>query len=126
MKEKMQAWIQSIKEIEDYLNEHPEKDSYKADWPPDDFRDVLYNLEWQIELWIVELNGPKDIVRMIRGSQPVYKQHVFDFLTKIGVGRYIGGFVDEWRWKSESSECWNRDVHSLAVIYKHYCKQQEL
>ena len=118
----MQAWIQSVKEIEAYLNEHPEQDSYEADWPPDNFRDVLNYLEDQIELWIVELNDPKELVRMIRGSQPVYKNHVFDYLTKIGVGRYVGGFVDEWRWESESSECWNRDVRSLAVIYKHYCQ----
>lgn len=123
MKEKMQAWIQSVKEIEAYLNEHPEQDSYEADWPPDNFRNVLNDLEDQIELWIVELNDPKDLVRMIRGSQPVYKNHVFDYLTKIGVGRYVGGFVDEWRWESESSECWNRDVRSLAVIYKYYCQQ---
>ena len=118
----MQAWIQSVKEIEAYLNEHPEKDSYEADFPPDNFRDVLNYLEGQIELWIVELNDPKDLVRMIRGSQPVYKNHVFYYLTKIGVGHYVGGFVDEWRWESESSECWNIDVRSLAVIYKHYCQ----
>jgi len=122
MKDKMQTWIRTLEEIVAYLNEHPEKDTYKADSPPDDFRDVLYNLEEQIELWIVELNGPKDIVRMIRGSQPVYKNYVFDFLTKKGVGSYVGGFVDEWRWKSESSECWNIDVRSLAVIYKYYCE----
>ena len=65
----------------------------------------------------------KDIIRMIRGSQPIFDQGIIDYLTKIGVGHYIGGHVDEWRWESEDSACWNMTNGSLGEIYRRYCKQ---
>ena len=125
MRQKMQSWLQAVKEIEAYLDEHPDKDTYEADWPPDNFRDVLTELESQIEIWMIELYDPNDIVRMIRGSQPVYTNESFNYLTSLGVGRYHGGFVDEWRWESEDSKCWDRPVNSLAIIYKYYCEHKK-
>ena len=122
MIDKMQTWIQSLDEIEAYLNEHPDHDTYEGDWPPDNFRDILSLLQEQIKVWIVEQYDQKDIVRMIRGSQPVCKNHAYDYLTKEGVGRYVGGHVDEWRWEHEGSECWNKSAHALAIIYRYYCQ----
>ena len=125
MRQKMQSWLQAVKDIEAYLDEHPDKDTYEADWPPDNFRDVLTELESQIEIWMIELYDPKDIVRMIRGSQPVYTNESFNYLTNLGVGRYHGGFVDEWRWESENSKCWDKPINSLAIIYKYYCQHKK-
>ena len=64
-----------------------------------------------------------DFIRMIRGSEPIYDQRIIDYLTKIGVGHYVGGHVDEWRWESENSSCWNMPNGSLGEIYRKYCKQ---
>ena len=65
----------------------------------------------------------KDIIRTIRGSSPVYTNEAFDFLKAKGLGHYVGGHVDEWRWESEDCECWNLPTCELTRIYLTYCKQ---
>lgn len=120
MKEKMKEWLRVANEIYDYLDEHPDKDTYEADWPPDNLRAVLGFLEGEIELWIVECAEPKDIIRMIRGSHIVYREEAFRYLKSLGVGRYRAS-TDEWEWESEDSKCWNLPIRTLAIIYKWYC-----
>ena len=113
-KEKMQQWLQSINEICAYLEENPDKDN---------FGDDLCNIQNEIELWILECNGKKNLVRMIRGSQPNMKYSSLRCLTELGVGHYVGGFVDEWRWQNEDSKVWDLPLRKLAIIYRWYCKQ---
>lgn len=121
-KEKMQQWLQSINEIYAYLEENPDKDNYEDD-SCDTFIDVLHLLQNEIEIWILECNGKKNLVRMIRESQPDMKDSSLRYLTELGVGHYVGGFVDEWRWENEDSNVWDLPLRNLAIIYSWYCKQ---
>lgn len=120
--EQMRSWLQSLKEIKAYLDEHPYKDTYEADWSPDNFRDVLTELESQINFWKVELYDQKDIVKMIRGSQPVFTNEALEYLYCRGLGHWVGGHVDEWRWNSENDKCWDLSVQALATVYNYYCQ----
>lgn len=65
-----------------------------------------------------------EIIRMIRGSQPVYTNEAMNYLYCRGLGHYVGGHVDEWRWESESSKCWNLPVWDLLNIYRDYCEHK--
>lgn len=43
----------------------------------------------------IELNKD-DLVTLVNGSEPPYGQ--MNKYVKMGVGSYIGGFVDRWSW----------------------------
>ena len=120
--EKMKEWLKAVNEILEYFDENPKKDNYECD-SGCTLRDTLQLIKDNIEVWILECKGKRELLRMIRGSQPNFDNHDLKYLTKIGVGDYIGGHVDEWRWASEHRRCWDLTLQELAVIYRWYCKQ---
>lgn len=63
-----------------------------------------------------------DIIRMIRGSSPRYNNEALKYLEAIGLGKYVGGHVDSWRWEPEDSKCWDLQGFELAYIYRRYCE----
>ena len=64
------------------------------------------------------------LVMKIRSSSPVYTNEAFDYLRAKGLGQYIGGMVDEWRWSDSHSNCWNLPTAELANIYQTYCQHE--
>jgi len=66
-----------------------------------------------------------DVIRMIRGSHPLMTNEALNYLTEHGFGHWVGGHVDEWRWESESSECWNINIWNLLDVYRDYCEHRE-
>lgn len=120
--EKMKEWLKAVNEILEYFDENPKKDNYECD-SGCTLRDTLQLIKDNIEVWILECNEKKNLVRMIRGSQPDMKDRSLRYLTELGVGHYVGGFVDEWRWENEDSKVWDLPLRNLAIIYRWYCKQ---
>ena len=66
-----------------------------------------------------------EVIRMIRGSQPVFTNEAINYLCCRGLGHWVGGHVDEWRWSSESDKCWNLPIWDLLNIYRDYCEHKE-
>lgn len=66
-----------------------------------------------------------DVIRMIRGSQPVFTNEAINYLYCRGLGHWVGGHVDEWRWNDESDKCWNLNIWDLLNIYRDYCEHKE-
>ena len=63
-----------------------------------------------------------EVIRMIRGSQPVFTDEAINYLYCRGLGHWVGGHVDEWRWSSESDKCWTLPIWDLLNIYRDYCE----
>lgn len=123
MKEIMLSWINALEEINSYLEKHPDKDIEADATEFDTLSDTIFTLKRQIDIWKIELYEKDDIVKMIRGSRPIYTNESFNYLINIAkVGYYVGGFVDEFRWKAEDEKCWDMSIRNLAIIYLHYCK----
>ena len=64
----------------------------------------------------------KDIIRLLRGVE------IFDYKTvytlkNLGLGDYIGGFVDSFQWNNTNSKSWNK--YSEEELYKLYRKLTE-
>ena len=64
----------------------------------------------------------KDIIRLLRGVE------IFDYKTvytlkNLGLGDYIGGFVDSFQWNKTNSKSWNK--YSEEELYKLYRKLTE-
>lgn len=68
----------------------------------------------------MEVNlSKRDIVHLLRGVEaPDYKT-LFE-LRDMGLGEYIGGFVDNFEWNGTNSEGWNK--YSEEELYKLYRK----
>lgn len=61
----------------------------------------------------------KDIIRLLRGVEvPDYKTLLE--LRGMGLGDYIGGFVDSFEWNSTNSKSW--DKYSEEELYEIYTK----
>lgn len=68
----------------------------------------------------MEVNlSKRDIIHLLRGVEaPDYKT-LFE-LRDMGLGIYIGGFVDSFEWYGTNSEGWNK--YSEEELYKLYRK----
>lgn len=68
----------------------------------------------------MEVNlSKKDIIHLLRGVEtPDYKT-LFE-LRDMGLGEYIGGFVDSFEWNGTNNEGWNK--YSEEELYKLYIK----
>ena len=61
----------------------------------------------------------KDIIRLLRGIEIFDYKTIFE-LRNLGLGNYIGGFVDSFQWKTTNSESWNK--YSEEELYELYRK----
>ncbi len=61
----------------------------------------------------------KDIIHLLRGIEIFDYKTIFE-LKNIGLGNYIGGFVDSFQWNNTNSESWNK--YSEEELYKLYRK----
>lgn len=64
----------------------------------------------------------KDIIRLLRGVE------IFDYKTvyslkNLGLGDYIGGFVDSFQWNNVNSKSWSK--YSEEELYELYRKLTE-
>ena len=68
----------------------------------------------------MEVNlSKKDVIRLLRGVEiPDYKT-LFE-LRDMGLGDYIGGFVDSFEWNGTNSTIW--DKYSEKELYELYIK----
>jgi len=68
----------------------------------------------------MEVNlSKKDIIHLLRGVEiPDYKT-IFK-LRDMGLGDYIGGFVDNFEWNGTNSTIW--DKYSEKELYELYIK----
>lgn len=68
----------------------------------------------------MEINlSKKDVVRLLRGVEISDYKTLFE-LRGMGLGEYIGGFVDNFEWNSTNSESWNK--YSEEELYEIYIK----
>lgn len=68
----------------------------------------------------MEVNlSKKDVIHLLRGVEaPDYKT-LFE-LRDMGLGKYIGGFVDSFEWNGTNSASWDR--YSEEELYELYRK----
>lgn len=60
----------------------------------------------------------EDLINMILGTTgPSYE--IMDKYTKLGIGGYVGGFIDSWRWdRCKTTDTWNSlDENTLLELY---------
>lgn len=63
-----------------------------------------------------------DIINLIRGIDPNYK--VMQTALYMGLGKFSGGFSEEFRWESSTNKCW--EVGTAEELYNLYLKFKEL
>lgn len=65
-----------------------------------------------------------DIIHLIRGTEiPDYKT-MFE-IKNMGLGDYIGGFVDSFEWNNTNSESWDKySEEELLKLYKELTKNK--
>ena len=65
----------------------------------------------------------KDIIHLIRGTKiPDYKT-MFE-IRNMGLGEYVGGFVDCFEWYNTNSESWDKySEEELFKLYKELTKE---
>lgn len=61
----------------------------------------------------------KDIIHLLRGVEFSDYKTLFE-LRDMGLGDYIGGFVDNFEWNNTNSESWNK--YSEEELYEIYIK----
>lgn len=84
---------------------------------------AIYNEAKQIDAIKVNVQLEKcDIINLIRGIDPNYK--IVQISINMNLGKLSGGFSDEFRWKSSTSECW--EVGTAEELYGLYLKFKEL
>lgn len=68
----------------------------------------------------MEVNlSKKDIIHLLRGAEiPDYK--ILFEVKGMGLGEYIGGFVDSFEWNGANSESWEK--YSEEELYELYRK----
>ena len=68
----------------------------------------------------MEVNlSKKDIIHLLRGVDISYYKTIFK-LRDMGLGDYIGGFVDNFEWNGANSTIW--DKYSEKELYELYIK----
>lgn len=68
----------------------------------------------------MEVNlSKRDIIRLLRGVEVSDYKTLFE-LRDMGLGDYIGGFVDSFNWNNANSAIWNK--YSEEELYKLYIK----
>lgn len=67
-----------------------------------------------------------DIIHLIRGTEiPDYKT-MFE-IKNMGLGDYIGGFVDSFEWNNTNSESWDKySEEELLKLYKELTKKNKV
>lgn len=64
----------------------------------------------------------KDVIHLLRGTCNLDYETIFK-LKNMGLGSYIGGFVDTFEWSSPNSSCWDKfSEKELYVLYIHIVK----
>jgi hypothetical protein len=64
----------------------------------------------------VEL-AKQDVIHLLRGVCNLDYETIFK-LENMGLGSYIGGFVDAFEWRSPNSLCWGKfSVQELYDLY---------
>ena len=61
----------------------------------------------------------KDVIHLLRGVCSLEYKTIVK-LEKMGLGSYIGGFVDEFEWYSPNGLCW--DKFSVQELYDLYIR----
>lgn len=69
----------------------------------------------------VELSK-KDIIRLVRGTDIPDYATMFK-VKNMGLGVYIGGFVDSFEWHDVEHDCW--DKYSEKELFELYLKLSE-
>ena len=65
----------------------------------------------------------KDVIHLLRGVEiPDYKT-MFE-IRNMGLGEYVGGFVDSFEWYNTNSESWDKySEEELFKLYKELTKE---
>ena len=61
----------------------------------------------------------KDVIHLLRGVE-IYDYKTMFEIRNMGLGEYVGGFVDSFEWNNTNSESW--DKYSEEELYKLYRK----
>ena len=61
----------------------------------------------------------KDVIHLLRGVCSLDYKTIFE-LKYMGLGGYIGGFVDEFKWYHPNGSCW--DKFSEQELYDLYIR----
>jgi hypothetical protein len=69
---------------------------------------------------IVELNK-EDLCNLLGGTSPSYG--LMDKISKMGLGYYVGGFSDEWKWTLRNADSYSKE--ELWDLYKEITGKEE-
>ena len=61
----------------------------------------------------------KDVIHLLKGVE-IYDYKTMFEIRNMGLGEYVGGFVDCFEWNNTNSESW--DKYSEEELYKLYRK----
>jgi len=65
----------------------------------------------------------KDVIHLLRGVE-IYDYKTMFEIRNMGLGEYVGGFVDSFEWNNTNSESWDKySEEELFKLYKELTKE---